>query len=410
MEAQSTHIDREYILAAAVAQSEDILAVKDLKLRVIAANQAYVKYVGHRSQEDVLGKTDSEIFGVPQQAEPIRSYIQDDLRAQKLRKGECIQKTETTIGEDGSLRFILVRKYPIFDAANTLIATGSVSTDISRHIESAEQLKYASQSLVADFSEEVTVKKDSAKEGVKYERALVRQQKLAEIGDMVSFITHQWKQPLNVILCNMDIIEDLEGIPQEPLALLQKCYQITQDQIRFMSQTINDFKNYLSPSEKQVKFFGCETIDFVIRLVEFNLKKHNIDVRIHKHEHFCVLGTMSELQQAILNIINNSVDNFECQKKVHAKIDITFTQDEEHGIITIRDNGGGIPQELLPDKLFDDYVSTKGDKGTGLGLYIAKLIVTKKFGGSIYAYNTDVGASFTITLPRVVCDSLKILK
>ena len=119
-------------LAAVVENSDNIVVVKDLNLRVIATNQAFAKAAGHETIETMIGKTDAEIFGVMPDTEPIRSYMEDERRAQTLPPGEYILREEPVMTPDGGVRNVLTKKYPIYDPSGSLIATGNISTDITK--------------------------------------------------------------------------------------------------------------------------------------------------------------------------------------------------------------------------------------------------------------------------------------
>ncbi len=126
-------------LSAVVEHSDEIVVVKDLDLRVIATNQAFANVSGHKSIETMLGKTDAEIFNIPPEAEPIRSYMEDERAAQKLSPGDYILREEPVITPTGEIRQVRTKKYPIFDAANQLVATGNISVDITE-LKSSEEL------------------------------------------------------------------------------------------------------------------------------------------------------------------------------------------------------------------------------------------------------------------------------
>lgn len=125
-------------LSAVVDNSDNIVVIKDLNLRVIAANQAFAKVAGHETVDSLIGKTDAEIFGVTPETEPIRSYMADERHAQTLQTGESILREEPLVTADGRKLTYLTRKYPIFDSSKTLIATGNISTDITER-KTAEQ-------------------------------------------------------------------------------------------------------------------------------------------------------------------------------------------------------------------------------------------------------------------------------
>lgn len=127
--------------SAVVEHSNNIIVVKDLDLRVVATNQAFANAAGHASVETMIGRTDAEIFGVLPDTEPIRSYMEDERRAQKLAPGEYILREEPVMYPDGEERIFLTKKYPIYDQRNTLIGTGNISTDITERKKAEENLR-----------------------------------------------------------------------------------------------------------------------------------------------------------------------------------------------------------------------------------------------------------------------------
>lgn len=131
----------KHSLAALIENSSDIIVIKDLNLRVVATNQAFAKAAGKKFVEQLIGKTDAEIFGVSPETEPVKSYIKDELYAQKLKKGEFIEREEPVFSPDGSVKYVITRKFPVYDKQNKLIGTANISTDISGRKEIEAQLK-----------------------------------------------------------------------------------------------------------------------------------------------------------------------------------------------------------------------------------------------------------------------------
>lgn len=142
----------------------------------------------------------------------------------------------------------------------------------------------------------------------------------------------------------------------------------------------------------------CETVEEMTRIMKDQLIKNSIKVVVHEHEHFKVKGYPNEFKQVVLILLSNAKDVFVEKGMKDGKVDIKIENDWKKGRLIFEDNGGGIPTELLPDKLFNAYVSTKGEKGTGIGLQIAKMIIEENMGGKIWAENYERGARFTIEL------------
>ncbi len=128
-------------LATIIENSDNIAVIKDLDLKVMATNRAFAKAAGKPGVEEMIGKTDAEIFGVSPETEPVKSYMADEKKAQTLKKGEKIVKEEPVIYPDGELRTFLTTKFPVFDRSNRLIATANISTDITKLKNALESLK-----------------------------------------------------------------------------------------------------------------------------------------------------------------------------------------------------------------------------------------------------------------------------
>ncbi|MDP4240740.1 MAG: PAS domain S-box protein, partial [Bacteroidota bacterium] len=131
--------ERKFLIAA-VENTDSIIAVKDLDLRIVAANQAFANACGFTSIESLIGKTDAEVYGIPPQSEPVRTYMEDERKAQQLKPGEYILREEPLILPDGKTITILTRKYPIYDSEGNLFCTGSVSTNITERKEADKAL------------------------------------------------------------------------------------------------------------------------------------------------------------------------------------------------------------------------------------------------------------------------------
>jgi len=240
---------------------------------------------------------------------------------------------------------------------------------------------------------------EEVKKRLEQESLLVRQSKMAAMGEMIGAIAHQWKQPINVISLAaqnvLDMIEydelDIERLKSDEASIIA--------QADFMGQTINDFKDFFSPTKQVRRFDVREAIENILRILSASLKRRDITVEIEQVGECEVEGYPNEFKQAIFNIINNSKEVLEEKKIDSPKISIRFEREESAQIVYISDNGGGIDEALLPDKLFDPYVTTKGEKGTGIGLQICKMIVEKNMGGKLEARNVKGGAEFIVKLP-----------
>jgi signal transduction histidine kinase len=163
-----------------------------------------------------------------------------------------------------------------------------------------------------------------------------------------------------------------------------------------MSQTIDDFRNYFRPDKEKLPFSVREAVDRTLSLIRDSFSSRPIQVEvISLDEPPIITGYVNEYCQVLLNILLNARDAFHLHKE-DAKVVITIGSEKERAVVTIADNAGGIPEDIM-DKIFEPYFTTKGpDKGTGVGLFMSKAIIEKSMGGKITARNTGEGAEFRI--------------
>lgn len=235
---------------------------------------------------------------------------------------------------------------------------------------------------------EAKVKEEIRKNKIK-DHMIFLKSKQAALGELLVHIAYQWKQPLvslgliNKIL-KESIASDKEMDKEELLSQVDKA----EDMIMFMSQTIDTFKEFYSPSNKNLKFSITESIIDILSIIEGTFYFENIKIYITSHETEQTKGDANDFSQAILAILNNARDIFKIRNIENPEIRISI----ENQKISISDNGGGIRKDLLED-IFLPSIST--NNGAGIGLYLAK-ILTEKNNGVISASNTEGGAQFTI--------------
>jgi len=228
-------------------------------------------------------------------------------------------------------------------------------------------------------------------ESLKKDKILQEQSKLAAMGEMVGAIAHQWRQPLNALNINIQNLDDDydEGLIDK-IFVDDFIYKQTKC-ILFMSETIDDFRNFFRVDKIRKKFSIKEAIIKTLSIQEAQLKNFNITTEISGND-FYIENVMSEFQQIILNIISNTKDAIVDKEIRYGKIFIILDTDK----VIIRDNAGGIPKEII-NRIFEPYFTTKEQgKETGLGLYISKMILEQNFCGNLSAKNIKDGAEFTI--------------
>jgi len=244
---------------------------------------------------------------------------------------------------------------------------------------------------------EVRVKEELEKR-LMQEKMLLCQNRMANMGMMIDSIAHQWRQPLmhiNSILMNISRVTESEPKNIEYIdSKIDNIFSVTEQ----MSQTINDFRNLFKPN-KERELFRLETlIHTILPLMQKSFRDIQLILEIEKHLE--IYSYQNELSQVLLTILQNAVEVLEEQNIPNKEISIVIKEEQSKILIAISDNAGGISEKNLPH-IFEPYFTTKQQRhGTGLGLYIAKIIIERSMGGEITVENRDDGAKFTIYLPK----------
>lgn len=304
------------------------------------------------------------------------------------------------VGKDGLVRHVEEHGRHELDKNGVPIRTIGTIYDITTVQDAKNKLEHFNRELQEQVKKEVAERLKIEEEKLKQERLLAQQTKMAEMGEMLGVILHQWKQPLNAISLVAQELDDVnEDYFDEPNIELQEIENGIMKQVLFMSDTMTYFRKFFSPTGSNEKFLACEAIDEVKTMFSGAFTKKNIAIDLAEHGECYVYGKKNEFSHVILNIFNNAKDALLDNEIKEKRILVTFESGDTHHIIRIRDNAGGIPEELLPDRLFEPYVTTKGEKGTGIGLQICKMIIERNLRGKLWAHNVANGAEFVIELP-----------
>ncbi|MCK5110137.1 MAG: GAF domain-containing sensor histidine kinase [Arcobacteraceae bacterium] len=216
---------------------------------------------------------------------------------------------------------------------------------------------------------------------------LTQQSKMASMGEMIGNIAHQWRQPLNVIgtsVMSLQIKYENNLLNNE---FIERYVERTNTIIQNMSHTIDDFRNFFAPNKEKVDFNIKETIEETLNFLGGAFKVHNINILINCDSDCIINGYKNEFSQAILVILNNSKDAIVQNNISQGDITIDISCDKNYIKVIIKDNGGGIPEDIL-DKVFEPYFTTKHQtQGTGIGLYMVKEIIENNMQGRIFIEN-----------------------
>lgn len=241
------------------------------------------------------------------------------------------------------------------------------------------------------------------------EGQLMQAQKMAAVGEMLGAIAHQWRQPLNTLATYISSLQAAYYNSMLSKEVVERVVTGASDQIAFMSKTIDDFRNFFKPSKTKGPVDILTSVISAVKLMEAQMRHNNINLTVKNMtgaNTLIVFGYQGEFIHVLVNILANAKDaileNINRTVGLTARsIDIIVSANGDDAIIDIIDSGGGIPEQLLP-KIFNPYYTTKGtSSGTGMGLYMSKMIVEKEMLGELRAENTRNGAQFKITLKRM---------
>jgi PAS domain S-box-containing protein len=376
-------------LSAVVRHSDAIIVVKDLELRVIATNPAFAAAAGYASDDDLIGKTDAEIFGVSPDSEPVRSYMLDELRAQQLPPGAALIREEPVITHDGRTLYYLTKKYPIYDADARLIGTGNISVDITARREAEQQLSDAYQALqcAADEARELTARAEAANRA-----------KSAFLANM----SHELRTPMNAIIgltqgLRRDITEStdarrLEKIETAALHLLDIINRVLD---------LSRIESGRMPLE-ETDFALADVLDSVRALIDSEADAKGLRIEVESDAAPGWLrGDPTRLRQALFNYADNAL-KFSERGTIRLRVE---RLEERAGRLLLRfevsDNGIGIPPEIVP-RLFDafeqvDNSTTRRFGGTGLGLTITRHLARLMGGETGVESHPGQGCTFWLT-------------
>jgi len=251
-----------------------------------------------------------------------------------------------------------------------------------------QQLEQKLRDYNATLEHEVAQK---TRENLIQTNLLQEQAKLAAMGEMVGAIAHQWRQPLNELMLRIQRLKYLYLKNEINESSIETFIAQNRETINFMSQTIDDFRNFFRVDKERKRFVISDAAHRVIMMLNEQFKNNAIHIEMETDESE-LLGYQTELQQALMNILSNSKDAFLEQKIKNRTIAIRIKDQ----VISIQDNAGGVSEQVLA-KMFDAYYTTKGEgKGTGMGLYLVKKIVEENMQGQISARNHEQGLLIVI--------------
>ncbi len=392
----------------------DLIAIIDDNHRVMRLNRAMAARLG-REPEECLGLPCYNVvhgLNMPPEFCPHSKTIEDG-------REHNFELSEERLGGN-----FLVSTTPLMDRESRMIGSVHVARDITERKSAEEALKKLNDELenrveertkelaasieslkleivereIAEKSlREETSKRLQALESLREkEQMLLQQSRQAAMGEMIGNIAHQWRQPLNTLGLYTQKLGVCYDMPSFNKEFLDNSIAKSMEIIKHMSKTIDDFRDYFKPEKEKTDFYVSEAIKNTLSLLEGNFHNPKITIDFVEQINPVINGYQNEFAQVFLNILNNARDAIIERKINDARITITICSEEGCAVVTVSDNAGGIPEEII-NKVFDPYFTTKGPQhGTGVGLFMSKNIIEKNMGGKLTVCNTVAGAEFRI--------------
>lgn len=354
----------------------------------------HVNYMNERMSRLLLNTEPDLKKGIALQALMNNPTLEFFREIQKLTPSNPLMEHHFIFEKyDGSLIHVQAHISAIFDLAGKLQEFLFIGEDVT-------QLYLNEEYLHNEVERQIQI-------NLHQQHVMFNQAKMAAMGEMIGNIAHQWRQPLTVLSLQVQDIEEafIHGEMNEQY--VKNMATNAMRQIDFMSQTIDDFRKFFRPDKVKSDFNLVQILTKAVDIIKGTLQDYGIQIQMnHLDTNLIVHGYPNEFQQVIINLCNNSMDAILDQQKRRGEdfpgeLRFETQKDGKEIRLQISDNGGGIPEPLL-ERIFEPYYTTKDEnKGTGIGLYMSKIMIEENMGGRLLAANSHTGAIFTIIFPEI---------
>jgi len=245
---------------------------------------------------------------------------------------------------------------------------------------------------------------EEMKKNIETVKMLKQQSKLAQMGEMIGAVIHHWRQPLSIINQITQDISDTYRYGELDEAYIDESTEKILYQVRYLFDNIEDLRSFFKPDKAKKEFSVIHIFEAVLTFMKKHFLSNGIEIDIvEKQKEINLFGYSDEFKQVIINLLSNSKEAFLRNPDIkNKKVYVEIAQDDDFTTVMIKDNAGGVDEEVL-EHIFEAYYTTKAEvEGAGIGLFISKVIIENSFGGSISARNADDGAEFLIRLSREI--------
>ena len=388
-------------------EKSNIISKTDTNGIITFVNDEFCKISGY-TQEELLG-SNHNIVRHPDVPASKFKLLWDTIKAKNIYKS-----TVRNLSKNGDVFYVNTTVVPILDEDGKIEEFIAIRYDVTKEVFYKQELQRRELELqelnatlekrvdekTAELQElnatlEQRVKKEILKNEEK-QKLMFMQSRLASLGEMLANIAHQWRQPLTEL--NLTLFSMKKAALSDTKDEVKKLYSDSKNIIKNMSNTIDDFTNFFRPDKDRVSFKIADSIHESLSILEQLLEKEMISVHVDM-EVLEVFGIANELSQVFINLIKNSVDAFVDNGILIREISIGVKHDDEFAYIEFKDNAGGVREKSIY-KIFEPYYTTKHkSQGTGLGLFMSKMICEKGLDGSISVESKKSTTLFRITIP-----------
>ncbi len=395
---------KQYIKAI---EKSNIVSKTDTKGIITFVNDEFCAISGYTKKE-LIGKNHN-IVRHPDVPASTFKMLWDTIKAKKIYKS-----TVKNRAKDGSTFYVNTTVVPILNDNNEIIEFVAIRYDVTKEIESQQALKLKEIELqelnktleqkVAQKTKQLKLLNESLQERIQQEvakgeerqRILFWQSRMASLGQMLANIAHQWRQPLTELgLINFNMKTSMLNHDK---VQMMNFYKQSKDIIKNMSATIDDFANFFKPNKDTTIFDVSTCIKEALNIIQTLITQENVNINLNLTD-VKINGIPNELIQVLINLVKNSIDAFVINNITTRNIDITMLEENNFVTIKLQDNGGGIPKNKQ-EIIFEPYFTTKhASQGTGLGLFISKMICEHGFNGSLHVHSQNNTTTFYLKFP-----------
>ena len=350
--------------------------------QILQVNDAWAQLFGW-TREEALGRTllDLGIYANAEERQRLLGQFQTEGTV-----SDCPFKTQC---KDGTQKFLRLGVSKIqLDGQTCYLAVLLDHTELHQAEEALLDLNHSLEQRVAQ----------ELAQRMAQERTLIHQSRLAAMGEMVGNIAHQWRQPLSTLSMILINLQETRRFNQLTDDYLESSVRDGGELIRKMSSTISDFTNFLRPDKAPTPFSLRVQAEEAVRLLKPSLDSRGVQVEIEGDAGIQSMGHPNEFSHVLINLLTNSRDEFLASGRTEGTVHIRIAAAGGRATLRYQDDAGGIRMDPL-ERIFEPYVTDKAS-GTGLGLYMSRMILVQSMAGSLTVSNLEGGAEFLISMPH----------